>query len=88
MNESDRDLITDYVLGEMPAADRAAFEVRLRKDATLARAVSAEEEAVALAVLAGTPVAPGLCRAVVMIAPASMATAERMIAPTLCGSVT
>ena len=58
MNESDRDLINDYVLGEMPAADRAAFEVRLRKDATLARAVSVEEEAVALAVLAGTPDAP------------------------------
>ena len=55
MNESDRDFITDYVLGEMTDVDRAAFEARMRADAALARAVSAEEEAVAMAVLSGTP---------------------------------
>ena len=37
---------------------------------------------------ASTPDSCGLWRAVVMSAPAPKATAERMIAPTLCGSVT
>ena len=36
---------------------------------------------------ASTPVASGLCRAVVTIALTANAAAERRIAPTLCGSV-
>ena len=38
--------------------------------------------------MASTPDSCGLWRAVVISAPAPKATAERMMAPTLCGSVT
>ncbi len=58
MSDADHDLVLDYVLGEIPEADRGSFEQRLRVEPDLARAVSRCEEVVALAVLADTPETP------------------------------